>query len=36
MNHIWGGDLAGVQLISKFDKGFRISLFVIEIYSKYA
>ena len=25
-----------MQLISKFDKGFRFSLYIIDIYSKYA
>ena len=33
--NIWGADLADMQLISKFIKGFRF-LFVIDIYSKYA
>ena len=28
-------ELAEMQLISKFNKGFRFSLFVIDIYSKY-
>ena len=31
-----GADLADVQLISKLNKGFRFSLCVIDIYSKYA
>ena len=31
-----GADLADMQLISKFNKGFRFSLCVIDIYSKYA
>ena len=31
----WGADLAGVQLVSKFNKGFRFLLFVIETSSKY-
>ena len=33
---IWGTDLADMQLISKFDKGFRFSLCVIGIFCKYA
>ena len=36
IDNIWGGDLAHVQFISKFDKGFRFLLCVIDIYSKYA
>ena len=32
---IWGADLAGTQLISKFRKGFRVLLCVIDIYSKF-
>ena len=32
---IWGADLAGTQLISKFCKGFRVLLCVIDIYSKF-
>ena len=32
----WGADLADMQLISKFSKGFRFSLCAIDIYSKYA
>ena len=35
-DNIWGADLADMQLISKFNKGFRFLLFVIDIYSKYA
>ena len=31
-----GADLADVQLISKFNKGFRFLLCVIDIFSKYA
>ena len=34
-NNIWGADLADMQLISKFNKGFRFSLCVIYIFSKY-
>ena len=35
-DNIWGADLAGVQLISKCNKGFRLLLCVIDIFSKYA
>ena len=34
-DYIWAADLADMQLISKFNKGFRFLLCVIEIYSKY-
>ena len=34
--NIWGADLADMQLISKFNKGFRFLLCVINIFSKYA
>ena len=33
---IWGADLADMQLISKFNKGIRFSLCVIDLFSKYA
>ena len=33
---IWGADLADMQLISKFNEGFRFLLCVIDIFSKYA
>ena len=33
---LWGADLADVQLISKFNKGFRSLLRVIDVFSKYA
>ena len=33
---IWGADLADMQLISMFNKGFRFLLCVIDIFSKYA
>ena len=36
IDNIWGADLADMQLISKFNKGFRFLLCVIDIYSKYA
>ena len=35
INNIWGADLADIQLISRFSKGFRFLLCVIDIYSKY-
>ena len=35
-DNIWGVDLADVQLISKFNKGFRFLLCVIDVFSKYA
>ena len=35
-NNIWSAYLADVQLISKFNKGFRFSLCVIDIFSKYS
>ena len=35
-DNIWGVDLADMQLISKFNKGFRFLLCVIDIFSKYA
>ena len=34
-NFVWAADLADMQLISKFDKGFRFLLCVIDIFSKY-
>ena len=34
--NIWGADLADLQLISKFNKGFRFLLCVIDIFSIYA
>ena len=34
--NIWVADLADMQLISKFNKGFRFLLCFIDIYSKYA
>ena len=33
---IWVADLADMQLISKFNKGFRFLLYVIDIFSKHA
>ena len=35
-DNIWGADLADIQLISKFNKGFRFLLCVIDIFTKYA
>ena len=35
-DNIWGVDLADMQLLSKFNKEFRFSLCVIDIFSKYA
>ena len=34
--NIWGADLADMQLIRKFNKGFRLLLCVIDIFSNYA
>ena len=34
-DNIWGADLADMRLISKFNKGFRFLLWVIDIFSKY-
>ena len=36
IGNIWGKNLANMQLISKFNEGFRFLLCVIDIYSKYA
>ena len=33
---IWGADLADMQLVSKFNKGFNFLLCLIDISSKYA
>ena len=35
-DNIWAADLADMQLISRFNKGFKFLLYVIDIYSKYA
>ena len=35
-DNIWGADLADMQLISKFNKGYRFLLCVIDIFRKYA
>ena len=36
INNIWGEDVADMQLISNFNKGFTFLLCVVDIYSKYA
>ena len=36
IHNIWGAELADMQLISKFNKGIRFLLYVIDIFSKYA
>ena len=35
-DNIWGADLAYMQLLSKFDKGIKYLLCVIDLFSKYA
>ena len=35
IDNIWGADLTDMQLISKFNKGIRFLLCVIDIFSKY-
>ena len=35
-DNIWGNDLADMQLIRKFNKGFRFLLCVVDIFSKYS
>ena len=35
-DNIWGVDLADMQLLSQFNKGFRFLLYVIDIFTKYA
>ena len=35
-DNIWGADLADMQLINKFNNGFRFLLCAIDIFSKYA
>ena len=35
-DYIWGADLADMQLLSKYNKGIRFLLCVIDIFSKYA
>ena len=36
IDNIWGTDLADMQLVTKFNKGFRFLLCVNDIYSKFA
>ena len=36
IDNMWGADLADMHLISKFNKGFRFLLCIIDICSKYA
>ena len=36
IDNIWGADLADMQLLSKFNKGIRFLLSVIDVISKYA
>ena len=36
IDSIWGGDLAEMELINRFNEGFRFLLCIIDIYSKYA
>ena len=35
-DNIWGADLADMQLLSKFNKGIRFLLCIIDFFSKYA
>ena len=35
-DNIWGDDLVDMQLISKFTKGFRFLLCIVDIFSEYA
>ena len=35
-DNIWGVDLADMQLLSKYNKGYKFLLCVIDIFSKYA
>ena len=35
-NNIWGVDLADMQLISKYNKGIRCLLCVVDLFSRYA
>ena len=35
-DNIWGVDLTNIQLLSKFNEGFRFLLCVIGIFSKYS
>ena len=33
--YIWSADLVDMQLISKYNKGIRFLLYIVDIYSKY-
>ena len=33
---MWGIDLADIQLLSKYNKGYKFLLCVIDVYTKYA
>ena len=35
-DNIWGVDLTNMQLLSKFNKGFKYLLCAIDLFSKYA
>ena len=35
-DNIWGADLTDMQLLSKYNKGIRLLLCVIDFFSKYA
>ena len=35
-DNIWGADLADMQLLSRYNKGIRFLLCVIDIFNKYA
>ena len=35
-HNIWQADIADIQLISKYNKGIRFSLCVIDLFSRYA
>ena len=35
LDNIWGADLADIQLVSKWNKGDRFLLCVVDIYNKY-
>ena len=35
-DNIWGVDFAGMQLISKYNKGIRYRLCVIDLFSRYS
>ena len=36
INNIWSTDIADMQLVSRFNKGTRLLLCVVDIYSKYS